>query len=161
MKEGRFREDLFYRLNVFPVDVPPLRERREDIPALAEHFIRHSALSTKRSTRVGPPAMELLMHYPWPGNVRELENAIERALILCDGGVIETVHLPVHPDLAATFSRGLANDPLATLEEVELRHVAHVLTRCEGHRRRAAEILGISERSLYRMLKRESGSRLD
>ena len=97
MKEGRFREDLFYRLNVFPVDVPPLRERSEDIPALAEHFIRHSALSAKRSTRIGPSAMQLMLRYPWPGNVRELENAIERALILCDGSVIETVHLPVHP----------------------------------------------------------------
>ncbi|MGH7741491.1 MAG: sigma-54 interaction domain-containing protein [Candidatus Eiseniibacteriota bacterium] len=161
MKEGRFREDLFYRLNVFPIDVPPLRERSEDIPSLAEHFIRHSALSTKRSTRIGPAAMDLLLRYPWPGNVRELENAIERALILCDDGVIETAHLPVHPDLAAALAQGLPPSRLATLEEVELRHVAMVLKSCNGHRRRAAEILGISERSLYRMLKRDSGSVFD
>ena len=161
MQEGRFREDLFYRLNVFPVDVPPLRERMQDIPALAEHFIRHSALSAKRGTRIGPSAMDVLMRYPWPGNVRELENAIERALILCDGSVIETVHLPVHHDSVPPHAPTRPDGRLATLEEVEARHVALVLQHCEGHRRRAAEMLGISERSLYRMLKRDNGLVLD
>ena len=161
MKEGRFREDLFYRLNVFPVDVPPLRERTQDIPALAEHFIRHSALSAKRATRVAPSAMELIMGYPWPGNVRELQNAIERALILCDGGVIEAAHLPVRHEGAMPTIPQRAAGSVATLEEVEARHVAYVLRQCGGHRRRAAELLGISERSLYRMLKRENGLPLD
>jgi transcriptional regulator with PAS, ATPase and Fis domain len=161
MKEGRFREDLFYRLNVFPVDVPPLRERPQDIPALAEHFIRHSALSAKRSTRIAPAAMEVLTRYPWPGNVRELENAIERALILCDGNVIEIAHLPVHHEPHLSVAHHDANGKIASLEEIEARHVAQVLRHCEGHRRRAAELLGISERSLYRMLKRENGTPLD
>jgi Nif-specific regulatory protein len=161
MKDGRFREDLFYRLNVFPVDVPPLRERTGDIPALAEHFVRHSALSAKRATRIGTAAMELMLRYPWPGNVRELENAIERALILCDDGVIETSHLPVHPELTGSISHALTAGRLATLEEVGLRLVAQVLQHCDGHRRRAAAILGISERSLYRMLKRAPGGGLD
>jgi transcriptional regulator with PAS, ATPase and Fis domain len=161
MKDGRFREDLFYRLNVFPVDVPPLRERTQDIPALAEHFIRHSALSAKRATRVAPSAMELIMSYPWPGNVRELQNAIERALILCDGGVIEAAHLPVRHEGPAVAIAERPEGGIATLEEVEARHVAFVLRHCGGHRRRAAEMLGISERSLYRMLKRESGLPLD
>jgi transcriptional regulator with PAS, ATPase and Fis domain len=159
MKDGRFREDLFYRLNVFPVDVPPLRERPRDIPALAEHFIRHSALSVKRSTRIDEAAMELLMRYPWPGNVRELENAIERALILCDGSVIEAGHLPVHHGAQLSVVPRDASGHFATLDEVETRHVAQVLRHCKGHRRRAAEILGISERSLYRMLKRENGEK--
>jgi DNA-binding NtrC family response regulator len=101
------------------------------------------------------------MSYPWPGNVRELQNAIERALILCDGGVIEAAHLPVRQEGLAPAIPERTEGGVATLEEVEARHVAFVLRHCGGHRRRAAEMLGISERSLYRMLKRESGLPID
>ena len=153
MRGGRFREDLFYRLNVFPIDVPPLRERADDIPELTDHFIRTAAIASKRSTRLSPPAMHAPTQYPWPGNVRELSNAIERALILCDGGVIEPHHLPLHPAGAPPLAPQGEPGRLETLEAVTSRHVANGLSKCDGHRRRAAEVLGISERSLYRMLK--------
>jgi DNA-binding NtrC family response regulator len=153
MREERFREDLFYRLNVFPIDVPPLRERVDDIPLLAEHFVRTAAIASKRSTRLSPPAMNALVHYPWPGNVRELANAIERALILCDGESIEPHHLPLHTSAPPHAVADTATGHMATLEEVEHRHMTQVLALCNGHRRRAAEVLGISERSLYRMLR--------
>ena len=153
MKEGGFREDLYYRLNVFSLQIPPLRERAEDVPLLAEHFIRNSRVMHKRSTRISERAMEVLRRYPWPGNVRELENVIERALILCDGGVIESEHLPLGVRLEPAFHGGGQNDRLVTLAEVERRHLNRVLEECKGHRQKAATILGISERNLYRKLK--------
>jgi transcriptional regulator with PAS, ATPase and Fis domain len=160
LREGRFREDLFYRLNVFPIDVPPLRERTDDVPLLAQHFIRTGSIASKRSTRLSPAALQALLQYPWPGNVRELANAIERALILCDGATIEPHHLPMHAAVAAANE---AEKPgrLETLQEVEARHMAQVLAVCDGHRRRAADVLGISERSLYRMLKQSKLSPMD
>jgi DNA-binding NtrC family response regulator len=153
MRQSQFREDLFYRLDVFALHIPPLRERREDIPLLVEHFIRHSSIVSKRDVSVSPAAMQVLQRYHWPGNVRELENVIERALILCDSTVIESEHLPLGMRLEPT-PLGLADDGrLTTLEEVERRHIRRVLAECQGHRQRAAKILGISERNLYRKLK--------
>jgi DNA-binding NtrC family response regulator len=152
MKEGQFREDLYYRLNVFSVHIPPLRERREDIRALIEHFIRNSSIVPKRAVTVSPAAMEVLLRYLWPGNVRELENVIERALILCDGGSIEPDHLPMGVRLTPAFEPGGESD-LPELDEVERRYIKRVLEICKGHRQKAAEILGISERNLYRKLK--------
>ncbi len=153
MKEGAFREDLYYRLNVFSVHIPPLRERRDDIPLLVEHFIRNSSIVPKRSVRVLPEAMEVLRRYLWPGNVRELENVIERALILCDNGVIEPEHLPMGVRMAPPFGGDEESEGLPTLEEVERRYIKRVLDQCKGHRQKAANILGISERNLYRKLK--------
>jgi len=153
MKEGSFREDLYYRLNVFSLQIPPLRERGEDVPILVEHFIRHSRVPQKRTVRVSDPALEVLRRYPWPGNVRELENVIERALILCDAGVIEPEHLPLGVRLEPSFRSTEENHHLVTLEEVERRYVIRVLEECRGHRQKAASILGISERNLYRKLK--------
>jgi DNA-binding NtrC family response regulator len=153
MKDGSFREDLYYRLNVFSLVIPPLRERREDIPELVGHFIRHSSIVPKRSVAVSPDAMEILARYHWPGNVRELVNVIERALILCDGGLVTPEHLPVGIRVQAPLP-GLATDgPLPTLEEVERRYILQVVDTCQGHRQKAARILGISERNLYRLLK--------
>jgi DNA-binding NtrC family response regulator len=152
MKEGAFREDLYYRLNVFSLHIPPLRERREDIRHLVEHFIRNSPIVPKRRLRVSEEAMDVLKRYNWPGNVRELENVIERALILCDGEVILPEHLPMGVRLAPTF-REEESDRLATLGEVERRYIQRVLKECKGHRQKAAVILGISERNLYRKLK--------
>jgi DNA-binding NtrC family response regulator len=153
MKEKSFREDLYYRLNVFSLAIPPLRDRREDIPLLVDHFIRNSAITPKRGVRVSPEAMEVLTRYLWPGNVRELENVIERALILCDAGVVEPEHLPLGVRLEPSFRQVEDDGQLVTLEEVERRYVRRVLEECKGHRHKAASILGISERNLYRKLK--------
>jgi DNA-binding NtrC family response regulator len=153
MKEGQFREDLYYRLNVFSVHIPPLRERREDIPPLVEHFVRNSAIVPKRAITFSPDAMEVLQRYTWPGNVRELENVVERALILCDGGVVEPEHLPMGVRLTPSFEPDDDDHELLALDEVERRYIHRVLEMCKGHRHRAAAILGISERNLYRKLK--------
>jgi DNA-binding NtrC family response regulator len=153
LKEKSFREDLYYRLNVFALSIAPLRERREDIPLLVDHFIGGSSIAPKRSVRVSPAAMEALTRYLWPGNVRELENVIERALILCDAGSIEPEHLPLGLRLEPSFRSTEEDGRLVTLEEVERRYIRRVLEECNGHRHKAAEILGISERNLYRKLK--------
>jgi DNA-binding NtrC family response regulator len=153
MKEKEFREDLYYRLNVFSLSIPPLRERREDIPPLVEHFVRNSPIAPKRNVRVSPEAMKVLTRYLWPGNVRELENVIERAMILCDAGSIEPEHLPLGVRLEPSFRAEEDDGALVTLEEVERRYVRRVLEECKGHRHKAASILGISERNLYRKLK--------
>jgi transcriptional regulator with PAS, ATPase and Fis domain len=153
MKEKAFREDLYYRLNVFSLGIPPLRDRKEDIPLLVEHFIRNSAIVPKRGVRVTPEAMQTLTRYLWPGNVRELENVIERALILCDAGAIAPEHLPLGVRLEPSFRPEEEDGSLVTLEEVERRYVKRVLEECKGHRHKAASILGISERNLYRKLK--------
>jgi DNA-binding NtrC family response regulator len=153
MKDGAFREDLYYRLNVFSLHIPPLRERREDIPLLAEHFIRNSSIAPKRHASVSADAMNVLRRYAWPGNVRELENVIERALILCDAGVLEAEHLPMGVRVTPQFSQDEDSGRLPTLEEVERRYIKRVLEECKGHRHKAAKILGISERNLYRRLK--------
>ncbi len=153
MKEGQFREDLYYRLNVFSLNIPPLRERRDDITLLVEYFIRNSSIVPKRTVRASQEAMNVLRTYTWPGNVRELENVIERALILCDSGLIEPEHLPLGVRLEPSFRPDQENGELTTLEEVERRYIRRVLDECKGHRQKAAKILGISERNLYRKLK--------
>jgi transcriptional regulator with PAS, ATPase and Fis domain len=150
IEDGGFREDLFYRLNAFPIDVPPLRAHREDIPELARHFIRRTDTP---GVEIGDAAMARLMAYRWPGNVRELAHAIERALILCGSGPIEPEHLPPsiqHEDLAPARTQ---EESLLSLHELELRHILRVLDEHRGHREHAASALGISERTLYRRLK--------
>jgi DNA-binding NtrC family response regulator len=153
LKEGTFREDLYYRLNVFSISIPPLRERREDIPLLAEHFVRGSSIVPRRGVKVSPEAMEVLLRYPWPGNARELENVIERALILCDGEAILPVDLPMGVRLPSHAGSDGAPGSRPTLAEAERRYIRQVVEECAGHRQRAAQILGISERNLYRKLK--------
>jgi DNA-binding NtrC family response regulator len=148
--EGRFREDLFYRLNVFPIDVPPLRERRDDIPLLVEHFLRRRSGARERG--VSESAMAMLLAHDWPGNVRELEHVVERAWILCPQGPLAPEHLPtlVRPGEERASSAPEMPLPLA---EVERRHIAHVLRYCHGHRDRAARLLRISSRTLYRRIR--------
>jgi len=153
LKEGTFREDLYYRLNVFSLSIPPLRERQKDIPLLVAHFIRGSAIAPKRSVQVSPEAMEAMLRYPWPGNARELENVIERALILCDAGVIRPEHLPMGMRTTPQISTDGAPGLRLTLAEAERRYIQQVLEECSGHRQKAARVLGISERNLYRKLK--------
>jgi two-component system response regulator AtoC len=150
--EGRFREDLFYRLKVVIITLPPLRDRREDIPLLAEYFVRrHAARSGKAVAHVTPEAMRLLTDHPWPGNIRELEHCIERAVALANGQVLtpEDLAPELRGSLDATLFRGAP-----TLEEVKRRYLAHVLQETGGNISRAASVLGVERRSLQRMLRR-------
>jgi len=146
MKAGEFREDLFYRLNVVNVHMPPLRERKEDIPALVKHFIaKYNRKRKKNTAEISDLALELLTNYRWPGNIRELENIIERAVILCEDRCILPDDLPLHD---------FAPDPVAPhpepkrLEDAEKEHIASVLKMFAGRRNRAAEFLDIDRKTL-------------
>jgi two-component system NtrC family response regulator/two-component system response regulator HydG len=155
---GTFREDLYYRLNVVSLEMPSLRERRVDIPALVRFFIdRHARANGKVIEGCTPEALELLMNHGWPGNVRELENAIERAVALCAESQIGPKHLPAHikPAVAAT---GMPAVPGATLAEVERYVVLETLKATGGSTSRAAEMLGISTRTVQYRLHEYSGA---
>ncbi|MFI5340506.1 MAG: sigma-54-dependent transcriptional regulator [Candidatus Methylomirabilales bacterium] len=154
VKAHTFREDLFYRLSVVTITLPPLRERGDDIPLLAEFFLRKFAREAgKRVERIASEAMALLSAYPWPGNVRELEHAIERAVILTQNPTLLTQDLP--PGLQAPpGGRPAADAEVLPLREVERRHLLFALERAKGNRKRAAEWLGITRRTLYRMAAR-------
>jgi DNA-binding NtrC family response regulator len=153
VRAGRFREDLFYRLNVVTLRIPPLRERREDVPLLAEHFAAKHGRG--EGAAISPDVRELLQAYDWPGNVRELENVIARALALNPSGVVVPADLPDRlRGAAAEPAKGL---PLPqglrpTLDELSRRYVALVLSECGGNKTRAAEQLGIDRKTLYRIL---------
>jgi len=144
---GQFREDLYYRLQVVEIRVPPLRERMSDVPLLAEHLLKRAAgVTGSRPLVLSPETYESLMSHDWPGNVRELENTLTRAAVLATGNVIR----PEHIEVAA------ASDPprLISLEELEREHVARVLEATDGHKSRTAEILRISRPRLDRMIER-------
>lgn len=144
VREGRFREDLFYRLNVFPIELPPLRERKEDIPLLVEHFLRQR---NRPPDVVSPEAMEALLAYDWPGNVRELENVIERALILAGEGRITPDLLPFgRPKPGAKVE---LPDEGVNLEEVERELITQALEKAGWNKAKAAKLLGITRRRLY------------
>ena len=156
IEQGDFREDLYYRLNVFPLEIPPLRDRPEDIPALIAHFM---ARLDQPGGIVTPAALEQLATYRWPGNVRELEHVIERALILSEGRPIDLEHLPVAIGRGAPVRAPVHSEQELPLHAIELRHIARVLEEHDGHRERAAAALGISERTLYRRLKELGAAR--
>ncbi|RLA87850.1 MAG: sigma-54-dependent Fis family transcriptional regulator, partial [Deltaproteobacteria bacterium] len=147
MVQGRFREDLYYRLNVFPIYIPPLRERKTDIPLLADFFVeKYSKINNKNIKRISTPAIDMLMSYHWPGNVRELENCIERAVLLADDEVIHGHHLP--PTLQAaeasgTTFKGSLNE---ALENLERELLIDALKTSRGNKAKAARNLGITER---------------
>jgi two-component system, NtrC family, response regulator HydG len=146
--EGTFRPDLFYRLNVFNIRLPALRERREDIPVLVNHFLQKYASSMNRAVpRVAAKALDVLMDYGWPGNVRELENAIERAMLICRDQEIQPTDFPFQNAEAAP-SGG------QTLEEVEKAHIKRVIEETAGNYSRTARILGIDRTTLYNKVKR-------
>jgi DNA-binding NtrC family response regulator len=151
VQNASFREDLYYRLNVFSIDMPPLRERIEDIEPLLDHFLTRFCPGSPPA--VDPEAIRLLRGYRWPGNARELRNVIERALILSQGDTICPEHLPANlAGEGILWSEGSAEGPLA-LREVEQRYIRSVLDRYDGNRERVAAALGISERTLYRKLR--------
>jgi DNA-binding NtrC family response regulator len=153
VKEGEFRQDLYFRINVLSITLPPLRERREDIPRLARYFAGQSPVAGKGPFSFSAGAMAILQAYSWPGNVRELQNVVERALILADRGEVTAEDLPsnLRHDAGATLRELTEDRP--TLEELENRYIARLLEEFGGHRGRVAEVLGISERNLYRKLK--------
>ena len=154
MKAGRFREDLFYRINVVPLYVPPLRDRAEDVPLLAEHFLqvfrdRHQS----KVTSISDEAMAALCRYGWPGNVRELENAVERAVVLCRGEEIGVENLPAEvSDTSAGQGRQVVVSVGTPLQEVERRMIMETLKFTRGDKRLAADLLGIATRTIYRKL---------
>ncbi|MBI3183887.1 MAG: sigma-54-dependent Fis family transcriptional regulator [Myxococcales bacterium] len=155
IRNARFREDLFFRLNVFQIALPPLRERREDVPLLVQYFVeKFNAEAGKRVSGVHPDALDLLRSYDWPGNIRELRNAVERAVILCDGELITREHLP--PDMAGRGpERQTFRLPYGlTLDLVEKEYILGSLQRNGGNKARTAEILGVSEKTLYNKLNR-------
>jgi DNA-binding NtrC family response regulator len=153
MQQGKFREDLFYRLNVIPVTIPPLRERCEDIPALAEHFLQRYGRQQGRSLRLTAEAMERLLRYPWPGNVRELENTMERTTILAHNDTLGPGDLPPHITAGSPPGSPPALPREQTLAEIEKAHILQTLERFGWKHSRAAEALGIGRTSLWRKLK--------
>ncbi len=156
IEEGKFRPDLFYRLNVFHIELPPLRERKEDIPLLVNHFVNEfSSEMNKRITRVAPAAMSLLQQYPWPGNVRELENAVERAMVVAQEPEIREQDFSLKSKAAAAMS-GLEGK---SLDEVERAHILRVLDDCGGNQTRAAEVLSIDRVTLHHKLKKYGWSK--
>jgi DNA-binding NtrC family response regulator len=159
VKEGRFREDLYYRLSVVALRVPPLRERGEDLPLLAAHALRQAREAGARATTISEEALATLSRYDWPGNVRELENTIAHAALYAHGKVITAEDLPVkirnHTRTMEPESKTQAMfKDLPSLDELERRYVIHVLQTVSGSRTRAAEVLGIDRRTLYRMAER-------
>jgi len=153
ISDGSFREDLFYRLNVIGVVLPPLRERREDIPALAEHFMTRAAGKLGRDVRLSAEVVERLLRYPWPGNVRELENAIERAAILARGDTIAPEDLPPHVAAGLNLGPSPTLPRQTTLAETERDHILLTLERFGRNHSAAAEALGIGRTTLWRKLK--------
>ena len=152
--EGRFREDLYYRLNVVKLDLPPLAERREDIPLLVEHFLRRfNVRMNKRIGSVSPEVMQLFMRYDFPGNIRELENAMEHAFILCNGIQVREEHLPQELLNRARVTPPKLSAGRDILKMVERQTLLNILEKHGGNRGKAAAELGISPVTLWRKLK--------
>jgi two-component system response regulator HydG len=149
--DGRFRDDLFFRLNVVTVTVPPLRERPEDVPLLVEHFLKLFAPEGAKPKRISPRAMRLLMGHPWPGNVRELENAVQRAVVLSRGETIFPEHLP--PRVREAQPGGPAAGAGRTMREIERDVIVKTLKETGGNRTKTAVILAISRRTLQNKIK--------
>jgi DNA-binding NtrC family response regulator len=159
VKQGLFREDLFYRLSTITIEVPPLRRRPGDVARLAQHFVAVLNGRYGASKRLGVRALEMLERHDWPGNVRELLHAIEAAVVVCDGEEVQPEHLPraisspALPVAGPAAALDPAQAPLPTLEQMEREHIARALRASDGHRGNAARMLGISERNLYRKLR--------
>jgi transcriptional regulator with PAS, ATPase and Fis domain len=180
VQENRFREDLYYRLRVVPIEIPPLRERREDIEAITRHLLHRIGASRGRALRLAPTAMDALMSYTWPGNVRELENALEFATTVCEGQTIHLKHLPLEVRAAgvegieppahapASTTPGIEPRPVRTSdarpddripdhlspsEAAEARDILDALSRAQYNRQDAAKILGVSRTTLWRKMK--------
>ena len=146
--DKRFREDLYYRLRVVEIVIPPLRERRSDIPLIAKHMVKRAGATLGTKPVLSDEALDRLIEHHWPGNVRELENCVLRALVIAAGNVIRPEHLSIGSPSRPTAA------PLSSLEHIEREHLTRVLAATEGHKGRAAEILGVSRPRLNRLLKK-------
>ncbi len=152
VESGRFREDLFYRVNIFRIELPPLRERKEDIPLLIQEFLRESGSGTRR-LEIPPEVMRVLLDYSWPGNVRELKNVVERLSYLAEDGKVRLEDLP--PEMLGKRDDALfsgVSERLMSLEEMEREYIKKVLEKCRGNKVKAAKILGIDRKTIYRKL---------
>jgi DNA-binding NtrC family response regulator len=159
LAENRLRSDLYYRLNTFQIEVPPLRKRREDIPPLIAQFVRQfSQQLGKPEPDVSPDAFQKLLDYSWPGNVRELQNAIEYAVVLAREGVIGVKELPAEIQLPPVLQQaelgGLPRKGVQTLDDLERNAILQALAESRGNKKKAAELLGIQRPTLYNKLKR-------
>jgi two-component system response regulator HydG len=156
MKKGEFREDLYYRLSVFPIKLPALRERKEDIPLIAAHFLKkYSEQENKKVEGINPDALELLMAYNWPGNVRELENAIERAIVLTNGDEVTAKELP--PAVRSIGEKKIyeSDNTLSSwIEKLEEEALRQALLENEGNISKTAKKLGIGRATIYRKAKK-------
>jgi len=156
VKAGQFRADLFYRLNVIPIQIPPLRERREDIPVLVDHFVARFCQKTEAPLKqVSENLMEMLLKYDWPGNVRELENVIERAVLLNRSDNLDESDFPdrlVQPGQARIVTEEEPKTP--TLASIERAYIHFVMSQTDGKKSEAARILGIDASTLYRKIRR-------
>jgi transcriptional regulator with PAS, ATPase and Fis domain len=164
---GELRNDLYYRLNVFNIHMPPLREHKDDVPALVEALLKDmSSKHGRKVAAVSEAVLNLFQNYSWPGNVRELRNTLERAVIVCDGAVVETKHLT--PGFGQTTIRTSSEDPDAihldvgmTVEEAERRLILKTIESTSNNKTRAAEILGISLKTLHNKLKEYGNAAAD
>ncbi len=156
VKEGRFRQDLFYRLNVIAIEIPPIRERVEDIPLLAAHFLnKYTELNNKKINGFSSDVHRVLRNYPWPGNVRELENIVERAVSLCQTQTIELSDLPARMT-EVYYGESHLEIPIGiSLEEIEQMVLEKTLVKTRNDKKAAARLLGISLSSLYNKLNRK------
>lgn len=151
MKEGRFRDDLYYRLSVIPIQIPPLRHRKEDIPLLAEHFLKkYSATSNSRVRGFTRRAISKLMGMKWEGNVRELENVVERAVVLCNDSLVDETDIPTPETQNSEEFFGESTQDFPTLTKLEERYIRLIMEKTGGRKDKASQILGINRRTLYR-----------
>lgn len=148
---GNFREDLFYRINVIQIDVPPLRERQEDVPLLVSEFVNEFCLREKRVLTLSEEVMDIFMNYPWPGNIRQLRNVIERAIVLSKGRTISKNDLPI--ELLSQQRATAAITAIKPLKQLELQAISNALQECSGNKSEAAKKLGISRKTFYKRLK--------
>ena len=155
VKSGNFREDLFDRLNVVPISLPPLREKKEDIPLLIIHFLQKSSEENhKQISYISPEALDILTQYSWPGNVRELRHTIERAVVLSTQPIILPEDLPKKMLEEVKGEEIQFPEELLPLREVERRYVLKVLRETKGNKKKASEILGIDRTTIYRILEK-------
>jgi transcriptional regulator with PAS, ATPase and Fis domain len=155
VEQGKFRQDLYYRINVVTLQVPTLAERKDDIPLLCQHFLEKFAeAQEKKIDKISDEVMDVLLHYEFPGNIRELENIMERAVTLCNGSVIGMQHLPLDFQQPIFQVHRHPRREMHTLEDNEKEYIAWVVKQVNGNKTKAAEILGIDRVSLWRKMKR-------
>jgi len=155
VRTGKFREDLFYRLSVVPIQLPPLRERKDDIPLLVEHFLKKYSRKAKKTVlTISPQAVKALAQYDWPGNIRELENTIERAVVLAKSDGIEIEDLMYHGISAGSTLLSPTDGEYRTLEEMEKEYIKAVLLAHHGNRSQTADLLGIDRKTLWAKIKK-------